>query len=135
MENKQRYSVKSPGRGGARPGAGRPAGSTTKIKIEDLLQDIEAETKMPYSRRLAMNYSQAIDRSDWTRVENYDRAFLSKIVADRLDVEISDPGQEIEARRAAFLSALEQVANVIVPSDSSVSDDSGDPDDYEQEAK
>jgi hypothetical protein len=132
MENKQRYSVKSPGRGGARPGAGRPAGSTTKIKIEDLLQDIEAETKMPYSRRLAMNYSQAIDRSDWTRVENYDRAFLSKIVADRLDVEISDPGQEIEARRAAFLSALEQVANVIVPSDPSVSAHS---DDYEDEAK
>ena len=36
----EHYAVKSPGRGGARAGSGRPKGSTNKITLEDLLQHI-----------------------------------------------------------------------------------------------
>lgn len=96
--------------GGARPGAGRPKGSGNKVNLEDLLMDIELETQMPFTRRLAINYSAAIDRSDWARVENYDRAFLNKIVADRNQVEVTDSSEALELKRAAFAAALAALA-------------------------
>ena len=106
MENK-RYSQPAPSRGGARPGAGRPKGSGHKVKLEDLLQDVEAATNMPYSERLALNYALAIDRSDWSRVENYDKAFLNKLIADKQQVEIIDPEDQVARKRQAFLEALD----------------------------
>ena len=52
----------SPNHGGARPGAGRPVGSGNKVRLEDLMMDLELETNMPYTRRLAINYQHAIAR-------------------------------------------------------------------------
>ena len=98
--------------GGARPGAGRPKGSGNKVNLEDLLMDIESETNMPFTRRLAINYSAAIDRSDWARVENYDRAFLNKIVADRNNVEITDSQESVDAKKAAFADALAAMTGI-----------------------
>ena len=103
-------TTKASGHGGARPGAGRPRGSSNKINLEDLLIDIELETNMPFTRRLAINYSGAIDRSDWARVENYDRAFLNKIVSDKTQVETVDSTDAIAARQAAFAEALTALA-------------------------
>ena len=102
----QQKNNKSNNHGGARPGAGRPRGSGNKINLEDLLLDIELETAMPFTQRLAINYSAAIDRNDWARVENYDRAFLNKIVSDKQTVEITDNEDQIAARTAAFQAAL-----------------------------
>jgi hypothetical protein len=103
-------TTRASGHGGARPGAGRPRGSGNKVNLEDLLMDIELETQMPFTRRLAINYSSAIDRSDWARVENYDRAFLNKIVADRNQVEVTDSSEALELKRAAFAAALAALA-------------------------
>lgn len=112
MENENRYAVKSPSRGGAREGAGRPKGSGNKIKLEDLLADIETATNMPYTQRIALNYVEAIDRSDWARVENYDKAFLNKIVADRQTVEVVESEDAIEAKKAAFAEALSKLTGL-----------------------
>lgn len=109
MEDSKRYSVKAPTRGGAREGAGRPKGSGNKIKIEDLLADIETATNMPYTQRIALNYVEAIDRADWARVENYDKAFLNKIVADRQSVEVVESDDVVEAKRQAFAAALARI--------------------------
>ena len=99
----------SPNHGGARPGAGRPIGSGNKVRLEDLMQDLELETNMPYTRRLAINYQHAIARDDWARVENYDRAFLNKLVADRSHVEMVDSADAVAQRAAAFAAALTAV--------------------------
>lgn len=98
------------GHGGARPGAGRPKGSGNKVNLEDLMQDIELETCMPFTRRLAINYAAAIQRSDWSRVENYDRALLNKIVSDRTTVEVIENEDVIEAKKTAFAEALADLA-------------------------
>lgn len=95
--------------GGARAGAGRPVGSGNKVRLEDLMQDLELETNMPYTRRLAINYQHAIARDDWARVENYDRAFLNKLVADRSHVEVTDTADAVATRAAAFAAALSAV--------------------------
>jgi len=102
----------SPNHGGARPGAGRPVGSGNKVRLEDLMMDLELETSMPYTRRLAINYAHAIARLDWARVENYDRAFLNKLVADRSHVEVTNSEDIVTARAAAFEAALLAVAAV-----------------------
>jgi hypothetical protein len=107
---KQRKS--SPNHGGARPGAGRKKGSGVKIKVEDLMMDIEAELGLPYTVRVARNYTHAIAREDWARVENYDRALLNKIVADRSEVEVSNPSDAIDAKQLAFQEAMAKLASL-----------------------
>jgi hypothetical protein len=105
MDSK-RYATKTSTRGGARPGAGRPKGSGHKIRLEDLMDQIELQAGMPYAERLAANYAGAIDRADWGKVSEYDRAFLNKIVADRNEIEVTDSTDSVEARRLAFAEAL-----------------------------
>ena len=107
-EKKQRSS----NYGGARPGAGRPRGSGNKNRIEDLLESVEGATSMTYAERLALNYAGAIVRADWGRVENYDRAFLNKIVADRQEIEVTDSTDAVEAKQAAFAAALAAISAV-----------------------
>jgi len=104
--------MKTNNHGGARPGAGRPKGSGNKIRLEDLLSEIETVTGRPYAEQLAYNYAGAISREDWTKVENYDRAFLNKIVADKSEVEISDSAEAIENKRAAFADAIRELTGL-----------------------
>lgn len=92
--------------GGARQGAGRPKGSGHKIKVEDLMMDVELAANMPFTQRVAINYVSAIERKDWARVENYDRAFLNKIVADKSEVEVVDPEDAVAAKQQAFAQAI-----------------------------
>jgi len=115
-------NTKSPNWGGARPNAGRPKGSGHKIKLEDLLIDIEAEIGMPYTQRLAINYVSAIDREDWSKVENYDRAFLNKIVADRQEVEVIEGDDTVRNRQTAFAEAIAKIAGISVNLGSAESD-------------
>lgn len=109
-ETSGRYRFKSPGRGGAREGSGRPRGSTNKIRLEDLLNSIESETGQSFEIQLAQNYSSAIQREDWGKVMEYDKVFLNKIVADKNEVAIQDSEDTIELRRQAFLSAIETLS-------------------------
>ena len=103
---------KSSGHGGARPGAGRPKGSGNRVNLEDLMQDLELETNMPFTQRLAINYSAAISREDWGRVENYDRAFLNKLVGDRQHIEDTDSQETIDTKRAAFAESLAALTGI-----------------------
>ena len=103
---KPRYSKKSPGRGGARPGGGRPKGSTTKIKIEDLMEKIELQSGQTYAELLAHNYVSAIQRSDWNGVRDYDKAFMNKMIAEKVDIDVKDSADAVAAKSAAFAAAL-----------------------------
>lgn len=105
-QNDSRYSVKSPGRGGARPGSGRPKGSGNKIKIEDLIDSIEQRAGVPFTEQIATNYVGAILREDWARVENYDKALLNKIVADKNEITVEEVGDVIDAKKEAFKEAI-----------------------------
>ena len=98
--------------GGARPGAGRPKGSTHKIKIEDLIDSIENMAGMSYAERFSLNYMEAIGREDWTKVENYDRALLNKIVADKQEIVVEDITDNIEIRRKLLIEALDSINTI-----------------------
>jgi hypothetical protein len=115
MKNKQANKnphPKNPNWGGVRAGAGRPKGSTHKIKIEDLIDSIETLAGMSYAERFSLNYMEAIGREDWTKVENYDRALLNKIVADKQEIVVEDITDNIEIRRKALIEALESITSI-----------------------
>jgi len=103
---KPRYAKKAPTRGGARPGGGRPKGSTTKIKIEDLMEKIELQAGQTYAELLASNYVSAIQRSDWNGVRDYDKAFMNKMIAEKVDIDVKDSEDTVAAKSAAFAAAL-----------------------------
>ena len=92
---KRVYKKKASSRGGVRAGSGRPKGSTNKITLDSLVQSIDAAVGMSFEERLAMNYKDAIDRSDWQSVKDYDKAFLSKIVADKSEVDVTSKGEQL----------------------------------------
>jgi len=90
---KRTYKKKAPTRGGVRAGSGRPKGSTNKITLDSLVASIDSAVGMSFEERLAMNYKDAIDREDWHSVKDYDKAFLSKIVADKSELDVTSNGQ------------------------------------------
>ena len=109
-KNKTRYAVKSPTRGGARAGAGRKKGSSPRYTLEELLANLEAATGRPYAEQVDINYATAIDRSDWSGVRDYDRVFLGKAVADKLEVETTEGEDAVTAKALAFAEALKALA-------------------------
>ena len=94
---KRTYTKKAPSRGGVRVGSGRPKGSTNKITLDLLVQSLDKEIGMSYEERIAKNYHDAIMRQDWNSVKDYDKAFLSKIVADKVETDITSKGESIGA--------------------------------------
>lgn len=97
---------KNNGHGGARPGAGRPKGSSNKVTMELLLESLDKSLGRPYHEQLADNYVQAVNRSDWSGVRDYDRVFLGKVVADKQEVEVITQEDAIATRAAAFAEAM-----------------------------
>lgn len=109
--------------GGARPGAGRPKGSTNKIKIEDIMQCLELEAGMTYPEQLAYNYVEAINRKDWNSVRDYDKAFMNKLVADKQEIEVIEPEDVVEAKKKAFAEAIAEIAGVKLATEESDNDE------------
>jgi hypothetical protein len=95
IKTKRVYKKKAPSRGGARKGSGRPKGSTTKISIIELLASMENATGMNYGERFATNYQLAVEREDWGLVKEYDKTILPKLVADKLETDITSNGESL----------------------------------------
>jgi hypothetical protein len=73
------------GHGGVRPGAGRKPGSTQKLLAKDLLDALEHTLGVPYEVQLANNYLNALS-TDRGLVAQYDKIFLQKVIADKVDI-------------------------------------------------
>ena len=111
-QKKPRYAKKAPTRGGARPGGGRPKGSTTKIKIEDLMAQIELQSGQTYDQVLANNYVSAIQRNDWNGVRDYDKAFMNKMIADKQEIDVNNSAEALTQKQAAFAEAIAQITGI-----------------------
>jgi hypothetical protein len=111
MEKKKIVPI--PGKnGGARPGAGRPRGSTNKITMDSLLQNLDSHLGRSYAEQIAINYASAIGRADWSGVRDYDRVLLGKVVADKLEVESTTTEDAAQAKATAFAEALVALTQV-----------------------
>ena len=116
----QRYRQPTPSRGGARPGAGRPKGTTNKITMDGLLTELEDQLGHSYAEQIAINYVSAINRADWGGVRDYDRVLLGKVVADKTQVETVESAEVIESKRAAFADAIRELTGLGLNNDKTV---------------
>ena len=105
-----RYRTPAPTRGGARAGAGRPKGSTTKVTLEDLVGHIEHHVGRSFAEQVAISYASAILRADHAGVRDYEKILLAKMVSDKQEVAVVESGTEAEAKQAAFQEALAKLA-------------------------
>lgn len=96
-------------RGGARPNAGRPAGSSNKISAQAIIDRLEHHLGIPYEDQLALNYLDALSQNDRTLRASYDRLFLGKIVADKVDLDVTDSRDALDMKQAIFAEALRQI--------------------------
>lgn len=96
-------------RGGARPNSGRPAGSTNKISAQAILDSLEHHLGVPYADQLARNYLDALAHHDRNLRASYDRLFLSKVVADKIDIDVTESIDAIAAKSQLFAAAIAQI--------------------------
>ena len=111
MEKKKRYSVKSSGRGGARPNAGRRKGQPNKISAATRLEQVMNQLGRPFEEQLVQNYMNCLANQDMNMIHQYDKLFLSKVVADKVEVDMRVTEDVLEAKKAAFVEAMNALAN------------------------
>lgn len=99
-------------RGGARPNSGRKKGSTTKVTLDDLMKNIELAAGQTYGEILANNYVGAISRSDWQGVRDYDKAFMNKLISDKVAVDVTSSEDVVATKQAAFSAALAKLNEI-----------------------
>jgi hypothetical protein len=81
--------------GGKRKNAGRKKGSLEKLRAQSVLNAIYRESGKSLSQLIAQHYQECIDRGDWQAVREYEKTFISKFAADKLDVDHTTQGQSL----------------------------------------
>jgi len=84
-------------KGGAMPGAGRKKGSTSKISGEKILQAVQKQCGKPFEILLAEGYHATIIACDISARQQYEKMILSKVVADKHEIDHTTLGQSLHA--------------------------------------
>lgn len=83
------------GRGGPQPGAGRPRGSRTKLSAQDLLDQIKTTCGKPFEELVAEGYRDSILNGETAVRQGYEKMILSKVIADKQEIDHTSLGQAI----------------------------------------
>lgn len=110
MEKKKRYSVKTSSRGGARPNAGRKKGMPNKISAATILDQVQTQLGRPFEEQLVQNYMHCLTKQDLNMIHQYDKLFLSKVVADKVEVDMRVTEDALEQKKQAFVEAMNALA-------------------------
>lgn len=93
-------------RGGARPGAGRPKGSTERVTIQGLLTALEQRGGQSYVETLAQDFYEARANQDGHLTMKYHNLILNKVAASLASVEVVESEDAVAAKAQAFSDAL-----------------------------
>jgi len=100
---------KTNGHGGARPGAGRPKGSTNSVTVQGLLEAIDLTAGRPYIELLAEDFTHA-RLNDKNLAQKYHHLIMSKVAATLTAVETVEGEDAVAAKAQAFAEALTALA-------------------------
>lgn len=111
---KTETTVKKPrGKGGARPGAGRPKGGTNQVSVNGLLAALERKTKgVGYETLLMEDFINARNNNDQQLVIKYHNLILNKLMTHISKIEITDSQDNIDMKQKAFTDALAKLAGI-----------------------
>jgi len=74
--------------------------------------NIELAAGQSYGQVLANNYVGAIARADWAGVRDYDKAFMNKLISDKVEVDLVNSEDVIATKQAAFAAALAKLNEI-----------------------
>lgn len=95
------------GRGGAKPGAGRPKGSTEQITISGLLNTLKEKSGgKNYEELLVDDFLKARVNNDSQLTVKYHNLILNKVMNSLAKVEVTDSNDIVEMKQQAFAEAL-----------------------------
>ena len=86
---------KKPIKGGKLPGAGRPVGSKSKISGVKILDAVHRQMGKPFEQLLAEGYHASIIACDMNARISYEKMILSKVVAEKHELDIHSMGQSL----------------------------------------
>ena len=109
--NTEALEPKKDGRGGARPGAGRPKGSTDKITVAGLLSSLE-NRGLNYTDTLVEDFAQARLSGDSTLTLKYHNLILNKVMATLSEVVVEESGDVVNTKALAFAEALAAITKL-----------------------
>ena len=110
---KQRYSVKSPTRGGARKNSGRSKGSKDQVTIAGLLEQLRIQSNgQNYEDLLIADFLEARTMGDKQTVLEYHNLILNKVMNTLAKIEVTDSQEAIDAKKTAFAEALAKLTGV-----------------------
>jgi hypothetical protein len=113
MEKQSRYSTKSPSRGGARKGSGRPKGAKDQVTIHGLLDQLRVQSGgRDYEDLLVEDFLQARNIGDKQTVLKYHNLILNKVMNSLAKIEVTDSQEAIDAKKIAFAEALAKLTGV-----------------------
>ena len=64
-----------------------------------------------YAEQLVDNYSTCLLEQDKNMIHKYDKLFLSKVVADKVEMEVTGLEDALETKKLAFAEALAALTN------------------------
>lgn len=109
---KSRYATKTPSRGGARPGAGRPKGSSDKLTARHLLETCDKIIGKPFEVSLLEGYRDAIFNGDTKNRTVYEKMILDKVSTTLIEAEVTESDDAVAAKAAAFQEALAKLVSL-----------------------
>jgi len=92
----QQTTEQSKKMGGKRPGAGRKKGTTNKISGVSILQAVEQQCGEKFENLLAQGYNQSIVDNDMQSRIAYEKMILSKVVADKHEIDHTTLGKSLQ---------------------------------------
>tara|TARA_R110002126_G_scaffold87537_1_gene210598 strand:+ start:1985 stop:2338 length:354 start_codon:yes stop_codon:yes gene_type:complete len=111
---KEKVKAKTKGKlGGARPGAGRPAGSKSHITIEGLLSQVLTQSNgQDYETLLVQDFLAARYGEDKQLLLKYHNLILNKVMNTLAKIEVTDSEDAVEAKKLAFAEALSKLTGI-----------------------
>ena len=104
---------KNSNRGGARPGAGRPRGTTHKVTVQGLIDQVQIKSGgQDYTELLVEDFLRARLENDRGLTLKYHNLISNKVLADRLEIDVNEEEDTVTAKRAVFAAALAAMAGL-----------------------
>jgi len=99
--------------GGARANAGRKAGTTNKLTVDKLLEQVRQRTNgQDYEELLVEDFMSARYGDDKSLVLKYHNLILNKVMDSLAKIEVTESDDAVEAKKIAFAEALAKLIEV-----------------------
>jgi hypothetical protein len=113
METKTEEEKPKKGRGGPRPGSGRPKGGTNSVSINGLLDALDKKAPgKKYEDILMEDFLEARKNKDTQLTLKYHNLILNKVMTHIHKIEVTDSQEAIDAKQLAFTEALAKLTGI-----------------------